>query len=306
MVQNALGPLVNLMQSAGPIFQGMSVMLAEIGTGLGKMFDLIAQHGTAGGQVFAALGAIIQQLLPIIGQLASVGVELAAQVLPGVASALGLVANVLDKIAPVLPEILAGFLAFKAVSLLNGPITSFAGVLGKLGDQDIPLASRAASGLSSGLDVFGKALPAVGLAVGVFGAALSNNQSRLDGFAQGLLQGGTAAEQARAEMEKAPSCLGPVLILGRTRRRQHGCGRQAAAGSDPARRRAHRGHVAAAAEAAGRHAGDERPAGRSGGPESHGGAGGVPVRRAGGKQSALAASRRRWRRRPAARPWRCS
>jgi hypothetical protein len=54
--------------------------------------------------------------------LAGAGAEVASSVLPAIASAFGLVANVLEKIGPILPGILAGFLGFKAVTLLAGPI----------------------------------------------------------------------------------------------------------------------------------------------------------------------------------------
>ncbi|MGZ4621452.1 MAG: transglycosylase SLT domain-containing protein [Blastococcus sp.] len=199
LVQNAMPGLTAMLRSAGPVFQGLSVALSEIGTGLGKMFQLISEHASEGGQVLQAVGRILGDLLPMVGELVGAGTQLASAVLPPVASALHVIADVLHMIAPVLPEVVAGFLAMKGVQALSGPLATLsqnlamasynggmlAGTAGKL--------STATSGLSSSLPVLGTIL------VG-FTTTMAAANATSDKWAQALEQGGTAAAHARTQM----------------------------------------------------------------------------------------------------------
>ena len=187
LMNNVMPGLVAAVKAAGPVFQGIASMLGSIGTGLGQMFQILSEHSGAAGQVFSQLGQIIGSLLPILGQLLGAGVELASRVLPPVVAVLHAVASALGAIAPALPAVLAGFLGFKAVSFLPG-------ILEKFGSAGV-----AASGALTGL---GKGLPALGVAVGIVGAAFEAQSQQIDKWGRALLDGGNAAAQARAELGK--------------------------------------------------------------------------------------------------------
>lgn len=201
--QNALPGLVHAVQAAGPVFDGLGSLVEDIGTGLGKFFDIISEHSQAAGTAFAAIGDILGTLLPVLGDLLGAGAELASAVLPPLAAALRVVGDVLHFIAPILPEVAIGFAAFKAVQALSGPIDSFAGGLTKLVDGFKGLVSGPGSPVAakSGLDSFKGALGPVGLALGLVGAAIVAASQQIDEWANALLAGGNAAEQATAQMQ---------------------------------------------------------------------------------------------------------
>jgi hypothetical protein len=201
--QNALPGLVHAVQAAGPVFDGLGSLVENIGTGLGQFFDIISEHSQAAGTAFAAIGDILGTLLPVLGDLLGAGAELASAVLPPLAAALRVVGDVLHFIAPILPEVAIGFGAFKAVQALSGPIDSFAGGLTKLVDGFKGLVSGPGSPVAakSGLDSFKGALGPVGLALGLVGAAIVAASQQIDEWANALLAGGNAAEQATAQMQ---------------------------------------------------------------------------------------------------------
>lgn len=198
--------MVHAIEAGGPVFDGLSNFLGEVGTGLGHFFDLIAQHGPASGSVFSALGSIVSSLLSILGDLSSQGAELGGVVLPMVASALGVVADALHVIAPVLPIVVAGFSAFKLAGTAAGLLGTFGKQLSFVSGVAGPLEgvlSKAGSTISS---VAG-ALPFVGTAVAVVGAAMEMSKQQVDGWATSILKGGTAAETATAQMHKQDAAV---------------------------------------------------------------------------------------------------
>jgi hypothetical protein len=197
LIQNMMPGLVAAVRSAGPVFQGLASLMGSIGTGLGQFFQIIAQHSTAAGQVFSSLGQIIGSLLPILGQLVGAGAELASRILPPLAAVLHVVAGALNAVAPILPVVLAGFLGFKAISMLSGPLDNLAQKLSGMGSI-----GQTASGA---LSKFGSALPAVGVGLGLLGAAYESSSQQIDTWAHALLDGGNAAAQAQAQMAQATS-----------------------------------------------------------------------------------------------------
>jgi SLT domain-containing protein len=208
LVNNAMPGLVSALRSAAPVFQGLGDMLGRVGSGLGQFFALIAQHGDAAGKVFSAIGQIVEELLPILGTLAGTGAELGARVLPVVAHVLGDVANALEAIAPILPVVAAGFLAFKAVGLLSGPLGTLSAKLQTVAADSQGLTSKLAGIGAQGTSKVAAALPVVGLALGAVSAAFEAQAQQVDKWAKALLDGGNAAAQATAEMQKQSAVVG--------------------------------------------------------------------------------------------------
>lgn len=220
LVSNAMPGLVNIVRNAGPVMSGFADFLGRIGTGLSDFFTTLSQHSAAGGQVFSQLGQIIQTLLPIIGQLLGQGAELASRVLPLLSGSLRVVLSVLNAIAPILPIVAAGFLAFKTVTALSGPLNSLSGSLARTA-QNLAFASynggafagtagrmSSAVGAAGGaVSKVGAALPAIGLVVGLVGTAMEMASQQTDDWAQALMTGGKAADAATAQMQKIHDAL---------------------------------------------------------------------------------------------------
>ena len=195
LANNAMPGLVRMVGTAGPVFQGLANLLGDVGTGLGQMFSIISQHAQAGGTVFTALGSALSALLSILGQLVGVGAEVASQILPPIASALHVVASALGAVAPALGPVLTGFLGFKAITLLAGPIGLLATKIAGLG--------AAGAAASAGLMRFSGALPAIAVGVAAVTAAWSASNTQLSDWAKGLEQGGHAAETATKQLHDA-------------------------------------------------------------------------------------------------------
>jgi hypothetical protein len=185
--RNAMPGLVTAVKSVGPVFDGLKTLLADIGTGVSQMFSILSEHTGAAGTVLSNLGRALEALLPALAQILGAGVELASKVLPPVATALQGVGAALNFLAPVLPAVLAGFLGFKAISMLPA-------LLGRFG------AAGAAAGTR--LSALGGGLTGIGVVAGVVTAAFMVQSAQIDKWAHALLDGGAAAEQARAEMSK--------------------------------------------------------------------------------------------------------
>jgi hypothetical protein len=157
------------------------------------MFQLISEHGAAGGQVLASLGQIVKDLLGILGQLVGAGVELGSHILPGIASALGQVAHGFWTRSP--RSCRRSWLRSWASALstaLAGPIAGLAEKLAGMGS--------AGGAAASALNRIGGALPVIGVAVGLTVAAFEQSQQKINDWAHALLDGGAAAEQAAHQM----------------------------------------------------------------------------------------------------------
>lgn len=181
LMNNVMPGLVAAVRSADPVFQGLASMLAQIGAGLGQMFQILSEHSQAAGTVFATLGSILGALLPILGQLVGAGAELAATVLPPVAAALHLVAEGLNAIAPVLPGVLAGFLAFQAVGALSGPMGTLSAKLQTVAADSEGLAGKLAARLAPAAAGVAGALPGIGWAIAGIVAVLPSFISWVQG-----------------------------------------------------------------------------------------------------------------------------
>lgn len=195
MAENAMPGLVQAVQAAGPVFDGLATLMGDIGTGLGDFFSIIAQHAPAAGQVFAALGSVVQSLLPILAQLVSAGAELAATVLPPIAAAVRVVADALNVLSPILPAVLAGFLAWKGISAVSGYLTQ----VGK----DASNLQRILASTTSAVPGLAGALPVLGAAVGAVAAGYEQASQQINKWAQALLDGGNAARQANSQMQQS-------------------------------------------------------------------------------------------------------
>lgn len=219
-VTNAMPGLVSMVTRAGPVMSGFATMFERVGTGLSRMFDTISQHAPAGGVVLAQIGQVIQNILPIIGQLVGQGAELASRVLPLLSGSLGIVLHVLNAIAPILPVVGAGFLAFRTVSMLSGPLNSLSGSLAKTA-QNLAFASynggafagtagklsEKVGAAGNAVSKVGSALPVVGAVVAFVGTAMEMASQQTDDWAQALMAGGNAADQATLQMQKVHDAL---------------------------------------------------------------------------------------------------
>lgn len=199
LVSNLMPGLVTAMHSMGPVFDGLSSLLGSIGTGLSNFFSIIATHSGASGAVFAQLGGVLEQLLPILGQLMGAGVELASNVLPSVVGALRLVSGVLSFIAPILPQVLGGFLAYKAISSVTPLFAKWAQGLATASYGGSAFAGSAGK-VSTVVGTLGRALPVLGIAAVAVGTMFAQANSSINDSADALLKGGSAADEATAKL----------------------------------------------------------------------------------------------------------
>lgn len=207
LVQNALPGLTSMLQNSAPIFNGLRTFMESLGTGLGNLFAILGQNAPVLGDALRAIGDVIAAIMPVLGELVVAAANLARTVLPPLASALGLVANVLHAIQPILGPVVLGFLAFKAVGSLSGPIGSLGTALGKLAERNLPGISSAAGKASGALSKIGGALPGIGLALGLLGAGWEMNEQQINGWKDALLAGGAAARQATSEMAELDAAV---------------------------------------------------------------------------------------------------
>lgn len=197
--ENAMPGLVRAVQSAGPVVGGLGSLLESVGTGLTGFFDAMSDNAPAAGQAFAAIGDIVGSLLPILGELLGQGAELASMVLPPLAGILGVVADAAGALGPLLPGIALGFAGFKAASTAATYLQTFA-VQAQYATTAMTGSVSAGTKVGGVLSGLGRALPAVGVAVGVVASAMSAAEQRTDDFARSLLEGGAAAAAAQEEM----------------------------------------------------------------------------------------------------------
>lgn len=71
LVEGILPGLVSLLKAAFPAFDALSVVLTDMGAGLGQMFSSMAPAIKASANLFYSLGEIINALFPILGTLTS-------------------------------------------------------------------------------------------------------------------------------------------------------------------------------------------------------------------------------------------
>lgn len=96
------------------------------GQNIGKSFsNMLSQIGKAGKSIWSSLGRILQTLWKYILNIydalkpvISTVLDLASNVIPLIADAFGLLANNMEIILPIISAVLAGFLAYKAISTI--------------------------------------------------------------------------------------------------------------------------------------------------------------------------------------------
>ena len=184
--ENALPGLVRAVQAGSPVMEGFGRFMESIGSGLGDMFDVMAQNSEAAGTTFAALGEIIGRLLPILGSLMGTGAELGSVILPPLAAVLGVVAEALESLGPVLPAVVAGFAAMKIAQSAAGWVGSLSGKFDSL------KAAMSPRNLGFG---------ALGVVVAGIAADFANTKTEVDRWSNALLEGGSAAAAVRQEYE---------------------------------------------------------------------------------------------------------
>lgn len=206
-VETIVPSLTRVVQSAGPIVSGLGSLIQGIASGLATVFDDISSHSGAAGTVLSALGSIIQSLFSVLGDLIAQGAELGAAILPPVAAALHLVADALHLIAPVLPGVVAGFLAFKGISALSGPLGTLSTKLQSVATNAEGMGSKLAGASATGVSRLAGALPAIGSVLALLTTAFEMDQQQVNDWAQALLKGGAAADTARQQMAAQASFI---------------------------------------------------------------------------------------------------
>jgi hypothetical protein len=133
LAKNAMPGLTAAIRASTPTFDGLAHLLAQIGTGLGSMFQTLSQHGDALGTTLSSLGDALGAVVAALGPLLSAGAELGSLIMPPLAAVLQVLASVLQVIEPILPGIALGFLAWKAAAIIAPLLGTLAGQLDTLG-----------------------------------------------------------------------------------------------------------------------------------------------------------------------------
>lgn len=211
--ENMIPGFLRAIQSGRPIVSGFGDLLEQTGTGLTDFLDNITDRAPAAGQSLGYLGGTMGELLPLLGELLGEGAELGTIVLPVLNASLGGMRTVVESLGGSLPMLATGFLAFRTIqgsarfvtqlsqALLNvapnlGVFTERMTGSAAAGERVMSGTSRAAGAVAS----FGRALPAVGVAVGGVAMIMADAKMEIDGFANAFITGGAAAAKARNDL----------------------------------------------------------------------------------------------------------
>lgn len=197
--ENALPGLVRAVQNGGPVIQGLGDALESIGTGLTGFFDRISAHAPGAGAAFSALGDSLAALLPLLGELLGQGAELGAIVLPVLTGAFQGALAVADALGGSLPVLVSGFLAFRVAQGAGRFITGWSQSLLRASEAGGLFATSQARAAGA-LQTAARAAPIVGIAVAGVGLVMAQASQQGQEWAQALLEGGEAAQKARAQM----------------------------------------------------------------------------------------------------------
>lgn len=121
LVEGILPGLVSLLKAAFPAFDALSVVLTDMGAGLGQMFSSMAPAIKASANLFYSLGEIINALFPILGTLTS----MFANALAPIFGELGAAIQNLLPVFQVIGKVIASF--------AGAVLTDLVSVLGSLG-----------------------------------------------------------------------------------------------------------------------------------------------------------------------------
>lgn len=213
--ENTIPGFVSVIQNGRPIVSGFGDLMERTGQGISDLLGNVAEHAPAAGQSLAEFGNVMGQALPLVGQLIGQGAELGTVVLPALSGALGAANWAVESLGSSLPVLVTGFLAFRTVQGTGRFVNQFSQSLVNLapnlgvftermtgsaaaGERVMTGTNRAAGAVSA----FGRALPAVGVAVGLIAAVMADGKMELDNYAQALMQGGAAAAAARREIQE--------------------------------------------------------------------------------------------------------
>ncbi|MCK2242142.1 MULTISPECIES: hypothetical protein [unclassified Crossiella] len=196
---NAMPGMVRSVQRAGPVFEGLRDLLADVGSGVSGFLDELSKGSTGAGTVLSGLGGLLRSILPaagalirqlsdgaagsfgaisgavlgavqVFGQLSggalpvlTVALTAAAHVLEGVSSILSPLAGVLGSVTG---AILAGALAWKVFSAASAGITTVIGGIDRVRTK-MAEATTGASGFFARMRGLGGLLGGpLGLAIG--------------------------------------------------------------------------------------------------------------------------------------------
>lgn len=196
--ENALPGMMRAVQEGTPVVVGFGNLLESTGTGLGEFFDIISSESSTSGRVFDLLGDSMEELLPTLGNLVADGAELATSVLPALNAGLSGLNVASDLLGDALPTVAAGFLAFRAVTGVSGAMRNYAARLGVASLQGGRLADVQGK-MAGALSNTAKALPVVGIGVGLVAAAMSSAEQTTQEWTDALIAGGSAAARIRSE-----------------------------------------------------------------------------------------------------------
>jgi hypothetical protein len=207
LTQNVLPGFQRVIGNGMTVTMGFASFLDKLGTGIGGIFDRLANYAPSIGLAWSQLGDVFAQLGPLIGELLGRGAQLATIVLPALSGSLSVLLGVATQLGPALPLLISGFGSFKLVQTAGGWVEKFGGVLTKLGTKDIPLVSTAASKVGGVLASMGSSMAAGGAAAGAMAAVLAvlmvahqSSEQKIRNWTQAIIAGGNASKQAYEEM----------------------------------------------------------------------------------------------------------
>ncbi len=195
LAENAMPGLMRSIERGKPVTEGFQSFLEDTGTGLTGFFDAISSHSPAAGAAMASLGDTMEELLPLLGEVLGNGAELAEIVLPVLADAIGAAGDAAEFLGPLLPPIVLGITGMRIANSVAGGISNLAGRMDDLATRGGRF-SGVAGGAASGLSRIASAAPVAGIAIGVLTAGMVRAEEATDSWAQAMLDGGTAADQA--------------------------------------------------------------------------------------------------------------
>lgn len=212
----ALGPL---MQIIGNLVSNLSTALMPALSALSRVmpqlvgpFDQIGKAvGTVLNQAILALVNLLVPLANIVANLATIfgsnlsaAIAIASAVLQVLADILSPISDVLAALAPLITAVTVAFAAWKVATSVAAGLQTLAYVMGIISTGGGAFAGVLGKGATA-LSGMATALPVVGVLVALVGAAFAISAQQSTDWANALLQGGNAAEQASVQMANAKS-----------------------------------------------------------------------------------------------------
>lgn len=181
--ENAMPGVVDAVESAGPVFEGLRSLMEDTGTATGEFFSILSEHSAEAGAGVEHLGSLVSGVLPniaeLVGGLTDAWADHGGQVAEVVTQLTGVLADLSNSALPTLSDAVG--VALDVLSGVLSVIQPIAGAIGPLIGLWLSLATamKGMRAAKSALDVasvagerFGRSMKTAGTRVKV-GAALA-------------------------------------------------------------------------------------------------------------------------------------